>query len=223
MTTSQTLRDYGYKYAPQWLSKGNAQKLLWSIRLQLDGLTDRCIAGVKMRFPGLYSFESLSTIGRDRRIRRGRNETDLVYAGRLLRWLTDHRTRGGAYAMLAQLHAYFAAAPFPIHLLYKSGVRFVMDVDGTITKDFVPPAQPQARWARWTLFYFTNEYPTPDDVTPDDAHELTLIPKEWIAAHVIGKLNLMPDGAELWDYHVPPRKWNNHSKWNKQPGTSLEI
>lgn len=223
MSALATLRDVAYRNTPRWLRRGNNQKLIWSIVLQLDATLEGAVAGVKMRFPGLYSYESLGTIGRDRRIRRGRAELDSVYAGRLLRWLIDHRTRGGAFALLAQLHAYYAAAPFPIHLVYKTGTRFSMATDGTITKDLVPPPQLQAMWARWTLFFFTDEWPTPADVTPDVANELTLIPKEWIAAHVIGKLVLMPTGAELWNYHAPPRQWNNPSLWNKPPGTVLEI
>lgn len=222
MTTS-TLRDLYRGLTPHWLQNTNAGALGWAIVLQLDASYDATVAGVKTRFPGLYTYESLAAIGRERRIRRGRVETDAVYAGRLQRWLTDHPTRGNAWALLAQLHAHYAPAAFVIHLVYKTGRRFSMAADGTITRDIVPPPQPQPMWARWTLFYFTDEWPTAADVTTDDANDLTLIPKEWVAGHAKGKVLLMPTGAELWNYHVPPRKWNNHSKWNKVRGTTLEV
>lgn len=218
-----TYRDRIRAIVPPWLRTGNNGKVLWALALQLDTYADMLVAGVKLRFPGLYTYETLAPIGRERGIRRGRIESNLTYAGRLIRWLTDHKVRGGPYAMLAQLHAHYAPASFVIHLRYKSGRRFVMDADGNITKDTVLPGSNQAQWARWTLFYFTEEWPTPDTVTPDDKTDLTLIPKEWNAAHCIGRIVLMPTGVELWNYHVPPRRWNNHSVWNKVAGTALTV
>lgn len=218
-----TLRDALYASVPTWLQGTYGFRFLYSIALQLDALLDALIAGIKLRFPGLYSFESLPYVGRERRIRRGREESDENYSTRLLRWREDHKTRGNAYALLAQLYAHYAPSNFVIQLVYKSGRRFTMAVDGTITVDYVAPSAPQAQWARWTLFYFTEEWPTPETVTPDDKNDLTMIPKEWIAGHVIGKLVLMPTGVELWNYHVPPMQWNNHSLWNKAPGTVLPI
>lgn len=218
-----TLRDTLRASVPSWLQGGNAYKFLWSIALQLDAMLDMCVSGIKLRFPGLYSNESLGYIGRERRIRRGRVEPSAVYAGRLIRWREDHKTRGNAFALLAQLHAHYDPAGFPIHLVYKSGRRFQMAPDGTVTIDTLPPPVVPPQWGRWTLFYFTDEWPTPGDVTADDKNDLVMIPKEWIAGHVIGRLVLMPTGVELWDYHVPPRQWNNHSTWNKPAGTAFVI
>lgn len=221
--STPTYRDSLRLFTPAWLQRTNADKLLWAITLQLDGLADAVVAGVKLRFPGLYTYESLPYIGRERRIRRGRFESSATYAGRLQRWLEDHKTRGGPYALLAQLYAHYAPNNFVIHLLYKSGRRFVMDASGSITVDAVPPAVLQPQWARWTLYYFTDEWPTEADVTPDIARDLTMIPKEWIAAHPIGKLLLMPTGVELWNYHSPARTWNNPSLWNKPPAIKFAI
>jgi|GEM_PF-2869342 len=113
-----TFRDTLREKCPPWLRQGTAEKVLYSIGVLIDGFADALTAGLKMRFPGYYSAESLPHIGRERRIRRGRNESDAVYAPRLIRWLADHQRRGGPYALLAQLHAHFADAPFAIELLY---------------------------------------------------------------------------------------------------------
>lgn len=194
-----TYRDSLRKISPPWLQTGLNEKILYSIGLQIDAFGDAMVAGVKSRFPGLYSFESLPLIGRERRIRRGRTEADESYAVRLTRWLTDHRRRGGPYALLAQLHAHFAPNNFPITLVYYSGRRFQMDVNGVVVRDHIvwSPDPDTARWARWWLFYQTDAFPSPDAATIED---LKMVPREWNAAHCLGYVVLQPSGAELIDY-----------------------
>jgi hypothetical protein len=220
-----THRDTIRAISPPWLQRGIAEKILYSIAIHLDGLTDAVTAGVKLRFPNLYSNESLPLIGRERRISRGRIETDGVYASRLARWLDDHRRRGGPFAMLSQLHAHFAPANFPIELVYHSGRRFSMDTDGNVTMDDIVWAfdDESTKWARWWLFY---AWPTPletdgiwsdpgtwDDggvwdsnLSPAEVRDIRLVPREWNAAHALGRIVLMSPTAELWDY--PPGVWD---------------
>lgn len=198
--TLLTYRDSMRKISPPWLQTGRAEKILYSIALHVDAFGDALTAGVKQRFPGLYSYESLPLIGRERRIRRGRTEADASYATRLTRWLTDHRRRGGPYAMLAQLFAHFAPNNFPISLVYYSGRRYRMDVNGVVTRDDIvwSPDLDTARWARWWLFYETDEF----GVSPDAAtiEDLKVVPREWNAAHCLGYIMLFPTGAELIDF-----------------------
>jgi hypothetical protein len=205
-----TFRDTIKKVSPTWLKTGVAETLLYAIAVTLDALGDGVAAGVKLRFPGMYSAESLPVIGRERRIRRGRFEPDSTYANRLIRWLDDHRRRGGPYALLAQLHAQYAPANFSIELRYASGRSFVMNLDGSVMRGDVvwtPPGDP-ARWARWWLFY---QWPTAIDgdgvwgdpgtwgdggvwgsnLTPVEIRDLRLVPREWNAAHAIGRLVLI--------------------------------
>src|SRR5690606_17408066 len=117
------------------------------------------------RFPGFAGYTSLPELGRDRRIRRGLIESDATYAARLLRWLDDHPNRGGPYAMLRQLHAFFAPNNFRIELINTSGRRYTMAIDGTITRDDVtwtpgPPCDlAGGEWARWWLFFFVPDPP----------------------------------------------------------------
>lgn len=203
-------RDAIRELSPPWLRGGLGEEILGAIAVQLDELTDRLVAGVRLRFPGLYGFASLPLIGRERRIRRGRLETDEVYVRRLGRWLDDHRRRGGAYALLGQLHAHYAPSAFPIVLRYASGRRYTMDAAGVVTRDVAAWAVPGGatpRWARWWLFY-TWPDPVSDDgtwgdpgtwgdggvwgssLTPDEVRDLRLVPREWGAAHATGRIVL---------------------------------
>lgn len=230
-----TYRDTIREISPPWLQRGRAEKILYSIAIHLDGLIDAVNAGIKLRFPGVYSNESLPLIGRERRISRGRIETDSVYASRLARWLDDHRRRGGPFAMLAQLHAHFAPANFPTELVYHSGRRFSMDSAGSVAMDDITwsPDDESQRWARWWLFYAW-PYPIETDgiwddpgtwsdggvwdsnMSPQDVADVRLVPREWNAAHALGKIVLMSPTAELWDY--PPGIWDDGGTWDSGGG-----
>lgn len=216
----QTFRDSVKRVSPPWLQRDIAEKLLYSIGLQADAFGDAVVAAVKLRFPNYYSNESLPLLGRERRISRGPTEADATYAPRLNRWLTDHQRRGGPYALLAQLYAYFAPANFPIQLVYASGRRFSMDSAGVVTRDDIvwAPDADTARWARWWLFYFTDAYPSP---TADEIAELRRVPKEWNAAHCLGTIVIFPSDAELWDF-PPGHTWDESGTWDTT-GTSITI
>lgn len=236
-----TFRDTIKKLVPWWLRRGVAEKILYAIAVQWDALMDALVAGVMMRFPGAYSPESLPLLSRERRILRGRNESDEVHANRLKFWLDDHALRGGPYGLLGQLRGHFAAAPFPIQLVYYSGRRFSMDVDGVVTRDDIDwsPDANAAKWARWWLFY---EWPTPiaDDglwgdagtygdggvwgsgLTVAEVTDLKAVPREWNAAHAIGRLVLLPPGAELWGY--PEGTWGDgEATWGEAAPIQIGI
>jgi hypothetical protein len=210
-----TFRDSLRRICPSWLRGGVAGKVMYAIGVHLDVLFVFAEAAIKSRFPSLYADDSLPPIGRERRIRRGRNEPAQTYAVRLGRWLDDHATRGGPYALLAQVHAYYAALPFAVRLVYRSGRAFDKDPTGNVTMlDVVwePDAHPE-RWARWWLIY---EWPqvigpprvigTPglliggdwvlgSDLTQTEANDIRAIPVEWNAAHAIGRIILNHAGG----------------------------
>jgi hypothetical protein len=210
---TRTFRDRIRRVSPSWLQRGWAEKLMYAFGAQIDVFADALVAGVKLRFPNYYSAESLPLIGRERRISRGLLETDAVYADRLTRWLDDHRRRGGPYAMLAQLHAYYQPSTFPTALIYRSGRRYLMDVDGAVTRDdisFHPDGAPE-QWARWWLVLESDAYMPP--LSDEDRADIALIPTEWNAAHCTGTIIVLPSGGELWDYplgHV----WDEPGTWN---------
>lgn len=197
-----TYRDSLRKISPPWLQTGLAERTLYVLGAHLDAFGDAIVAGVKQRFPGLYSFDSLALLGRERRIARGLYEFDAPYATRLTRWFIDHQTRGGPYALLTQLWIHYAPNSFPIDLLYYNGTRYRLAADGTITRDSVSwrPDTDAARWARWVLFFYTDLWAVTDP-TPDEISDITAIPREWNAAHCFGKIVIFPGTAALVNYH----------------------
>lgn len=205
-TVFRTFRDAAREITPWWLRGPRIGSVLYAMGSVADTLADALRAGVKSRFPGLYSGETLPLIGRERRIRRGRNESDETYASRLLPWLDHHRLRGGPYAMLEQLHAFYAPFNFPVELRYASGRRYTLSsFDGTISRDDViwtPPGDP-AQWARWWLIFdwpgdigddgLWSDPGTWDDggvwdcsLSASEVRDIRLIPREWNAAHALG-------------------------------------
>lgn len=211
-----TYRDAVTRYWPWGSISSLARRVLYAMSSQLDVLGNSLSAGLKLRFPGYYT-DALPLLGRERRIRRGRVETSEAYAARLRGWLGSHQLRGGPYALLEQLYAVLPVK-FPIDLVFKSGRRFRMDTLGNITRDIAPMFL-TLQWARWTLYYYTNEYATP---TTQDLEDLTSIPKEWNAAHCQGKIIILPTGAELWNY-PSDNVWDEPGVWNTTPVTVLEI
>ena len=231
MTVIQTFRDTMRLLSVPWLRRGYNEKLLYAIGLHADAFGDALVAGVKLRFPGVYSDESLPLIGRERRIRRGRTETTATYAVRLTRWLTDHRRRGGPYAMLAQLWAHYAPANFVIELISRNRVRYTMSTTldpatgfGVVTRDttsWTLDSITAAKWARWQLvFHWPNpvsasghwdddpelwDSPTTvwdSDLTPQEIEDIRLIPKEWNAAHTTGTVTLVDSLAHRISFSI---------------------
>lgn len=237
-----TFRDTIRKIAPPWLQRDVAEKVLYALAIQIDACADALVAGVKLRFPGVYSDESLPLLGRERRIARGRTETNAVYASRLARWLDDHRRRGGPYALLLQLFAHYAPSNFAISLVYRSGRRFSMDTAGAIARDiiaFSPDSEP-AKWARWWLYYawpdpglalriwgvstpstWGSDHVWGSNLTPQDVVDLRLVPSEWNAAHCFGRVVLLSGGGHLWGY--PPRLWGDPGDWGDGAVVELDV
>lgn len=217
-----TFRDTLRAISPRWLRRGFAEKYLYAlVGLPADALADWAALGVRRRFPNLDSDDTLNRIGKDRVIRRGRSEDAPTYASRLQRWLDDHRHRGGPYALLAQLHAHYAAAPFVITLEYPSGLKFTMATDGAITWDFSGTWPPGTTgWAQWLLTYaWPNTLPPENTwgggtlwgdgsvwgsgLSPGEVEDLLLIPAEWNAAHTKGLLWLQDGFGTINRFSVP--------------------
>lgn len=211
-----TFRDTMRSLCPPWLQNGLAEKILYSIGVHCDAFGDAVVAGVKQRFPGLYSFDSLVKLGRERRIERGLHETDGAYAERLTKWLRDHRRRGGPYALLAQIYLHYKPNTFPIDLVYVAGsARFHMAPDGTVARDLVSwsPDSDTSKWARWWLFYYTDLWASVEP-TEAELQDLRLVPRAWNAAHCFGYIVLFPPTVtELWNWPVG-HTWNEAGTWN---------
>lgn len=209
-----TFRDLARKVMPPWLQVGNAQKIFYAMTIQLDALVEALPASIKIRYPNLYSAESLPLIGRQRRIRRGPNESAESYGKRLRRWLDDHPRRGGPYALLEQLRAYFLPLKFPMHLIYRSGARYVMNEDGAVARDVIT-TEHFDQWARWWLLLYS------DDLEATDA-ELAAVPQEWIAAHMLGEVLVMRHDSVLWDY-PPEEVWDDPNRVWDEPDNVQRV
>jgi hypothetical protein len=102
-------RQY-FKFAvPAWLSEGDGGKILHSLALIKDALSQRARDGLEARFPSRAGASALQLMGSTRGILQGRNETDAHYAVRLIGWRypKGHRVRGNAFALLDQICEYW--------------------------------------------------------------------------------------------------------------------
>jgi hypothetical protein len=236
-----TFRDMLRLKSPMWLQRGLGEKILYAIGLHMDGFGEALVQGVKARFPGVGNPEALALIGRERRIRRGREESDQAYVARLQRWLDDHRTRGGPYALLSQLYAHYTPNQFQIDLVYASGRRFRLLTSGEIARDDAWSAVVE-QWARWTLFYSWPVTPSPSVVhwgdvgrtwgdgkvwgsslTVSEVTDLRLIPREWIAAHAIGEIVLLTPDVLLWGY-PDSNEWGGPGlTWGSEQPVRLSV
>jgi hypothetical protein len=212
---------------PPWLRRRVGGALMYAFALHFDALAELVTAAVKLRFPGVYSAESLPLLSRERRIRQGLGESDASFAERMNTFLATHRDRGGPYPMLEQIFAHYrysADGAFPVHLVYTSGARFDMGTDGVITRaaaSFLTGLGAD-EWAHWWLIY---EWPTTVhsdglwgdagawgdggvwgcDLTAVQVTDLRLIPAEWNNAHCKGHLILLSPGQALWG--APEETW----------------
>lgn len=186
-------------------------------------MIDRVRDGVKLRFPNADQPDALAVIGNERRIRRGPSESDASYASRLLTWWEDHRERGGPYALLRQMHAYFFDSGNPqIDVIATSGLRHSIDSDGEITRDSISWAA-SGGWANiWIVFHL----PSLIAVTPTYQEIISAVPREWSAAHIqnITIVLIAPD-YELWDYPQPVGDWDDpvDAVWNDGASTFLVV
>lgn len=207
-----TYRDQLRMRMPWWLRGWLGGRLIYAIGIQLDVLADMAVNAVGLRFPRAAQPDALAGIGQDRKIPRGRAEPASTYARRLRRWLDDHRTRGGPYAMLTQLHHFWLATPFPITLAYASGKAFDMATNGTITGSTLSPTV--GDWARWWLYFQWPYGVTPDglwsspgtwsdggvwdsSLTPEEVEDIRNVPREWNAAHTTGMIVLIDPTSDM--------------------------
>jgi hypothetical protein len=225
---------------PPWLRRKNGGGLMYALALHLDALIELVRAAVMIRFPNVYSAESLPLLSRERNIRQGLGESDQSFALRLNQYLQTHKDRGGPYPLLEQIHArykYSLGGPFPAYLVYKSGARFDMDAAGTIVRSegTFDTGLGVSEWAHWYLIY---EWPATiatdglwgdpgvwgdggvwgSELTVEEVTDLRLIPTEWNNAHSKGHLIVLSPGLALWG--VPVEEWGEPPGGTWGEGTS---
>lgn len=207
--TSTAFADLIYRIGPPWLQRTWAVRFLSALATPIDVLADAMVASVRARFPVWTDPTALSRIGDERRIQRGPTEPAHVYARRLLTWWDDHRGRGGPYALLRQLRAYWldTVSP-PIDLVSHSGTKHSIDAAGVITRELITwGADASAEWAQfWVFLYLAAD---PGTLTADQEAAYLLVPREWTAAHILRQHVVLVWGSgRLWDYPVPTGDWD---------------
>jgi len=193
---------------PPWLLRTEGRKLFGALSDVLGDHRARLVAGVKLRFPGLYSTDGLDLLSRERRLRRGPAEDSDIFARRLRRWWVDHRTRGNGFALLQQMRAYLGGTlPPPYEVVSYLGVRHRIDADGPVTRDTITwGTDEDGRWARIWLFLRTTA--TAVDTATREIY--TAILRDWIPAHVRpAKVVVLHPGTRLWDYPQPRPTWDS--------------
>lgn len=217
--SSSYLQAFGW-LLPPWLLRTEGLKFFRALSDVIDDHRDRLVAGIKLRFPGLYTLDGVDKIGRERRLRRGPNESAAVYAARLRRWWEDHRTRGNGYALLEQMLAYLVDLMDPPYdVVSYLGVRHTMDSSGVITRDTITWGNDETgMWARlWVFLYDPN-------VGPVDAATLeayAAIVRDWIPAHISScTLVVIHPDTRLWDYPQPVPDWDDTWDWDDGPTTT---
>lgn len=124
-------RDEAGDFLPLWLSEGEGVATWWTAGIVIDAQLDKAYQGTYARHPAYAPEDALRYIARDRGLVRGPNEPAAVFADRALRWLDDHRLRGGPWAMMEQLRAYMFPANVRIRTVDDRGNWFTIDRDGS--------------------------------------------------------------------------------------------
>lgn len=200
------------RFVPPWLRRTVGGAIMDSLGVPVETLVDRCIESVKIRFPSERFPDALAYIGRDRRIPRGPNEIDYTYSARLRLWWDAHLTRGGPYALLEQMYAFFQATDNPtIAVVGNSGIRHVVDPSGNITRDEIGSAgwtgdgEHPSKWARiFVIFQLSSSlFQGVSIYTLTDTQKAIAcaVPVAWNAAHIERiYIRLLPSDGILWGY-----------------------
>jgi len=158
MSLPTRFRRAFYKLVPTWLSSDEGELALYSLNVILDAFAERTRLATLARFPTYAPTDAQNALGRDRLIKRGRGEADAPYAIRLLRWLTDHRSRGTAHTLMDQIRAYCQHDVIQ-RTVDRAGNWDTRAADGTYTHvraagNWNWDSQAATRWARaWFVIY----------------------------------------------------------------------
>lgn len=158
-------RELFYAMVPGWMRDGaDGERMLWTLGLMHDLFAERMRLSQEASDPATAPEDALGYIGRDRRIRRGINEPAAAYAARLVRYLDDHRTQGGPFALMDQLYAYLQTAGATLRTVDRRGNWFERAADGT--RSFTLGAGnwdwdggAASNWSRFWVIIFTDQGP----------------------------------------------------------------
>lgn len=162
-----TFRSVRKFYGPPWLtSNGESLLLGYSLDVIKDAWIERLRQGLLARFPQINpqgatpAPDALASIGRDRGLVQGVDETSEHYAVRLVNWLPTLKTKGNPFALLGQLAQYLPPG-FSFRTVDVRGNWYSRDASGNQTAllqqanwDWDGASDALARWSRfWVILY----------------------------------------------------------------------
>jgi hypothetical protein len=156
MSELATFRHTAWRLLPWWARGANLYRLIYACALIFDAIGTAFLASLRLRFPGLYSEESLARLGTERKLWRGPNESADSFTERLRAWWGTARRVGSAFEILRQLQAYTLPATYELHLITNVGFRITLHADGTFATD-------QIAWSwdgdtsKWSRFWIVLE------------------------------------------------------------------
>ncbi len=174
MVAPLRFRTIRQKLGPSWLTSPDTESGLlgYSLDIIKDAFIERLRLGLLARFPQngpngeTAPAAALAAMGRDRRVVRGLEETDVNYALRLKAWLDDRKRAGSPFALLQKLAEYLGPLP-SFRTVDVAGNWFSRAADGTETIDLAQDnwdwdsanypdedTSVQRRWSRfWVIIY----------------------------------------------------------------------
>lgn len=234
------------KLGPSWLTSGEGELVGYALDLVRDAFMQRLFLGLLSRFPQqdpngtAGALDALVSMGRDRRVIRGINESDAAYALRQKSWLDDRKRAGNPFMLMKQLAA--VCGPLPsFRTVDASGNWYSRAADGTETSSLATAnwnwdGDP-ARWARfWVVIYPNGLWVTTVDdwgdvglkwgatdhtwgstITPNEVAILRAVVSDWMPGGTrCINIILSPDGA-AFDPTAPDPDglWG---RWSKNVG-----
>jgi hypothetical protein len=133
MTPTIKARDTLLAILPRWWRGTIGYRILTTIGVLSDARRDAVVAAVMMRFPGLYTLETLPLIGQHRGIVRGPNESALSYSTTLEQWLVIGKRKGNRYEMLERIQALFSPVVPWVEIIANDGKTMRLNEDGSLT------------------------------------------------------------------------------------------
>ena len=220
----RAFRKLFYTLAPEWLTSGEGEDVLYSLHFMVDLWLERARQGVLARFPEHAPDDALPLISRDRKITRGLNETRARFVARLIKWLDSHRIAGNPFSLLEQIRAYLQA-DVKVCTVDHTGNWYTIEANGTwsyspATSTWNWDTASAFNWSRfWVIIYAENLWTSATyangsvydsrrawglSATPDEIDGLRSIVRQWKPAHakceyIIATLDdsLFPVGAQL--------------------------
>ncbi len=146
---------------PKWLvGEDDGELAGYALDVMKDAFVQRVFLGLLARLPETAPTDALAALGRDRRVTRGRTETEEAYAERLIRWLDDRKVAGNPFALMRKLSEYTGAGP-SFRTVDARGNWYSRAADGTETallkqENWDWDGADASRWSRfWVIIYPT--------------------------------------------------------------------